>query len=216
MIYGGHGEGKSTWAAKFPNAIFLATEDGTNEIDCTRVLLDSLESFIQALKECIESDYSTIVVDSLDWLQKLVERFMDKQSIPTDYGKGAVYLEDKVSSILRGLDKCVDAGKTVIVIAHSEVRKAEDIQGNSWDQIRPRLSKRACDTVLEWCDVVLLCKREDFVRKEKGDFGREKTIASTAGRRIICTSPHPSYIAKSRIELPPTIDLDDSIERFLV
>jgi hypothetical protein len=216
LVYGGHGEGKSTWAAKFPNAIFLATEDGTNEIDCTRVQLTALEDFVGALKECIDSDFETVVVDSLDWLQRLIELYIEKNSIPTDYGKGALYIEEKISAILRGLDKCVESGKTVVLIAHSEIRKAEDHLGNSWDQLRPRLSKRACETVLEWCDCALLCKREDFVRTEKGDFGKEKTVASTAGRRILCTQPHPSYIAKSRIELPATIDLNDSIERFLV
>jgi len=216
MVYGGHGEGKSTWAAKFPNGIFLATEDGTNEIDCTRVRLTSVEDFVGAVKECIDSEFETIIIDSLDWLQKIFERHMEVNSIPTDYGKGALYLEEKISAILRGLDKAVENGKTIVLIAHSEIRKAEDVQGNSWDQIRPRLSKRACDTVLEWCDIVLLCKREDYVRTEKGDFGKEKTIASTAGKRILCTQPHPAYIAKSRIDLPPTIDLNDSIERFLV
>ena len=216
MVYGGHGEGKSTWAAKFPNGIFLATEDGTNEIDCTRVRLTTVEDFVSAVKECIDSEFDTIIIDSMDWLQKIFERHMEVNSIPTDYGKGALYLEEKISAILRGLDKAVENGKTVILIAHSEIRKAEDVQGNSWDQIRPRLSKRACDTVLEWCDIVLLCKREDYVRTEKGDFGKEKTIASTAGKRILCTQPHPAYIAKSRIELPPTIDLNDSVERFLV
>lgn len=216
LVYGGHGEGKSTWAAKFPNAIFLATEEGTNELDCTRVQLTTLEDFIGAVKECIDSDYGTVVIDTLDWLQKILERHMESNQIPTDYGKGSLWIEEKFTAILRGLDKCVENGKTIVLIAHSEVRKAEDVSGNTWDQIRPRLSKRACDTVLEWCDVVLLCKREDFVRKEKGDFGKEKTVASTAGRRVLCTQPHPAWIAKSRIKLPPTIDLNDDVQKFLV
>ena len=216
LVYGGNGCGKSTWAAKFPNAIFLATEDGTNDIDCTRVRLNNVPDFVEAVKECIDSEYDAIVIDSLDWLQKLFEKHMEETNVATDFGKGSLYLEAKFSAILRGLDKAVDNGKTIVLIAHSETRKAEDVSGNSWDQIRPRLSKRACDTILEWCDIVALCKREDFVRTEKGDFGKERSVASTSGRRILCTESHPSYIAKSRVKLPATIDLNDSIEQFLV
>ena len=39
MLYGSHGIGKSTWAAGAPNPIFLATEDGQDDIGVDRTPL---------------------------------------------------------------------------------------------------------------------------------------------------------------------------------
>jgi GTPase SAR1 family protein len=69
-IYGGQGNGKSTIASKFPKSIFLATEDGTSNIDCTRVQLESAIETLQAANECVSSDFETIVLDSADWFEK--------------------------------------------------------------------------------------------------------------------------------------------------
>ena len=198
LVYGGHGEGKSTWAAKFPNAIFLATEDGTNDIDCTRVSLTNVNDFVEAVKECIDSEYDTIVVDSLDWLQKIFEKHMEETGVQTDYGKGALYLEAKFSAILRGLDKAVEKGKTIVLIAHSEIHRGEN---------------ETRDGLIFDADF-LLVDNEDICRAPAGAL--QISVASTSGRRILCTESHPSYIAKSRVKLPATIDLNDSIEQFLV
>lgn len=101
------------------------------------------------------------------------------------------------------------------MIAHQEVREASDVHGNTWDQIRPKLSKRVTEMLLEYADEVLLAMREDYIRKEKGSFGKETAIASTAGRRVLKTDSHPSYVAGCRLDLPATIDMNDEITRFL-
>ena len=36
-VYGSHGVGKTTWAAKFKDALVIATEDGSKNIDVSRV-----------------------------------------------------------------------------------------------------------------------------------------------------------------------------------
>ena len=215
MVYGEGGIGKTTWASRFPNAIFLATEDGTNSIDCSRVLLDDAVDTVKAAIECSQSDYDTIVVDSIDWFNALLEKRLDEDNFDGSFGKLAVELARMLKKLLDALDRCVEAGKNVIVVAHNEVRRSEDIAGNTWDRISPKLPKRSCDLLIEWCDIVLMAKRDDFVRKEKGDFGKEINVATTSGRRILCTTSHPSYVAKTRIKLPATIDMNDQIDLFL-
>jgi len=200
VVYGEHGTGKTTWASKFRKPIFLATEQGTNEIDCTRVHLVKAVDVLKAAAECIDSDFETIVLDSADWFEKLLD--------------GAVEVARRFCKLLDALDKCTEAGKTVILLAHQEVRKAEDVSGNTWDVIRPKLSKKACERVMEWADVIMLAKFEVFVRTEEGDFGKQKGIATTTGRRVLLTTPHPSYVAKSRISLAATIDMNDSVSIF--
>lgn len=209
LIYGSHGIGKTTEASKFPSPIFLATEEGTNQIDCTRVQLKSARDTLKAAAECATSDFKTIVLDSADWFEKLIEEDLREEKFKTDYGKGAVEVARRFCRLLDAMDRCVEAGKTVILLAHQEVRKAEDIAGNTWDQIRPKLSKKAAERVMEWCDVIVLAQREDFVRTEEGDFGRTKGIATTTGRRVLLSKPHPAYLAKSRIELPAQFEISE-------
>jgi hypothetical protein len=215
VVYGEHGTRKSSWANKFSRPIFLATEDGTNEIDCTRLKLTSAVDTLKAAAECVNTDdFDTIVLDSADWFEKLNEEALREENFKMDYGKGSVELARRFCRLLDALDLCIDAGKTVILIAHQEIRKAEDLAGNTWDQLRPKLSKKACERVMEWADIILHAKREDFVRSEEGDFGRVRGVATTTGRYVLSTTPHPSYVAKSRIKLPAQIDMDDSVTIF--
>lgn len=167
-----------------------------------------------ACREAAESDFSTVVLDSVDWFEKIVEQAMEAEQFKTDYGKGAVEIARRFGKLLDALDLCINAGKTVVMIAHQEIRKAEDFRGAVWDQIRPKLNKKACERVMEWCDVIGHVRFEDSVRQEEGDFGRTRGIASTTGRRIVVTKPHPAYLAKSRVELPASVSTEEFHNHF--
>tara|TARA_Y100000033_G_C2755449_1_gene116151 strand:- start:1557 stop:2081 length:525 start_codon:yes stop_codon:yes gene_type:complete len=164
---------------------------------------------LQAANECANSEFDTIVLDSADWFEKLIEQALREENFKTDYGKGAIEIDRRFGKLLEQFDACIEAGKTVVVICHQEIRKAEDVAGNTWDQIKPKLSKRVCERLLEWSDIVLHMKREDFIRTEEGEFGRKKGIATTTGRRILCSESHPSFVAKTRYELPAIMDASD-------
>ena len=75
LLYGVEGIGKSTFGSLAPKAIFIQTEDGLDEIDCDKFpLATSYEDVITALAELRgqEHGYETVVIDSLDWLERLV------------------------------------------------------------------------------------------------------------------------------------------------
>jgi hypothetical protein len=211
LVYGEHGVGKTTWACKFPNPVVLATEDGSSDIDVARIRLQSATEALQAAADAPRTDFDTIVVDSVDWFEKLLEEMLHSEGFPTDFGKGTMEVARRVGRFLAELDKCVDAGKTVVLIAHSEVRKVEDVSGQSWDRLQPKLGKKACARVLEWADEVLLARIETFVTKKDEGFGRERGVATTTGRRILKSDSHPSYVAKRRISLSDEIDMNDPI-----
>lgn len=219
LIYGAHAVGKTTWAARFPKAIIVSIEDGTSDIDCTRIPSSEFkkaEDVLQAVIEIAKSDdFETVVIDSADWLERMIETGLMDSGFSFDYGRGAAEIARRFSKFLKVLDKCVESGKTVILVAHQEVREAKDTQGKSWDQIQPKLSKRVTELVLEYVDEGLLAMREDFVRTEKGKFGAETAIASTSGRRVLKTDSHPAYLACSRLELPSTMSMNDPITPFL-
>ena len=75
MIYGSEGIGKSSYAAGAPNAIFIQTEDGLGEIDCRKFpLAHSLSEVIAELTALRDEahKFQTVVVDSVDWLERLI------------------------------------------------------------------------------------------------------------------------------------------------
>ena len=214
LVYGSQGVGKTYAASLFPNPIFIATEEGTNDLDVTRVQLDDYKEVILAVREAAESNFETVVIDSADWFEKIIEQALVDEQFKTDYGKGAVETARRFGKLMSALDMCINSGKTVVLIAHQEIRKAEDFRGAVWDQIRPKLSKKSCERIMEWCDIIGHVRFEDSVRQEEGDFGRTRGIASTTGRRIVVTKPHPAYLAKSRVELPASVSTDEFHKHF--
>ena len=111
LLYGPHGIGKSTWASNWPNPVFVCTEEGSNDLDVTRTrLLTETSEVAQAIKEIHDSEYDTLVLDSIDWLEKLIQRDMDKEGFQDAFGRGTIEINRRISAILRMLDNVVKAG----------------------------------------------------------------------------------------------------------
>ena len=66
LVYGAQGVGKTSLASLFPKALFIATEEGTNELDVARIHLSDYKEVILAVREAGESDYETVVIDNDD------------------------------------------------------------------------------------------------------------------------------------------------------
>ena len=106
MLYGGHGVGKSTWASRSESPVFIQTEDGLGEIECAKFpLATEYAQVIQALSELYseEHDYQTVIVDTLDWLERLIwAEVCRKRGVESiediGYGKGYRYDHDEEDS----------------------------------------------------------------------------------------------------------------------
>ena len=75
MVYGQEGVGKSTLGASAPDPIFIQTEDGLGEIDtCKFPLAGSLSDVLAELTALRDEEHNfrTVVIDSLDWLERLI------------------------------------------------------------------------------------------------------------------------------------------------
>ena len=75
LVYGSEGVGKSLFSSRAPKPIFILTEDGTDQIDCHSFplckTLDDCMACLTALS-MEKHDYQTVVVDSVDWLERLI------------------------------------------------------------------------------------------------------------------------------------------------
>jgi len=216
------GVGKSTCASQTPKPIFIQTEDGLGQIDCHKFpLARSYEDVDSALAELHteKHSYQTVVIDSLDWLERIIWDRLCKaygvasiEKVDGGYGKGYIHALTFWRKILDRLAALRDdRGMMVMLVAHAKVEKFEDPEAPTYDRYSPRLNKHASALVSEWCDAVLFATRKIITRTEEGSFNRSRTIAAGQGRdggeRILRCVGGPSCIAKNRYGLPAELPL---------
>ena len=210
FLYGTHGVGKTTWAAGWENAIFLPTENGCGDLDVTRTrLLTTAKEVVDAITEVRSSDFKTLVLDSIDWTEKLVQRDLDKENFQDAFGRGAVEINRRVSSILRLLDTVIAAGKNVVLIGHAEIKTVTRPDGTSWSAYQPKLTKHAGASVCEWADELLFA--QTVVLTQNKQIGlKQVSVGVDTGYRVLYTEGTPAYQAKHRkIGLKPSYKLSD-------
>lgn len=223
LVYGTEGIGKSTLAARAPKPVFVQTEDGLNEIDCDKFpLASSFNDVLASLAELHtgDHDYQTAVIDSLDWLERMIwDAVCDDYGVKSiekvdgGYGKGYVYA---LNPWRQFLDRLValhqDRSMAIILIAHTKVEKFEDPESSPYDRYSPRLHKHAAALITEWSDAVLFATRKFRTQTEDAGFGRKRTTAHAIGKdggeRILRTVGGPSCVAKNRYNLDAELALD--------
>ena len=159
MLYGVHGIGKSTFGAMAPRPVFIQTEDGLDSIDCARFPpADAFDSVMAAIMELYTElhEYQTIVVDSLDWLERLIWEEVVRRKPRTDKGrevssiedygfaKGYTYALDLWKEVLDGLGALRnERAMMVILIAHAKIERFENPETDAYDRYSPT-SQQAC------------------------------------------------------------------------
>jgi hypothetical protein len=222
LLYGVEGIGKSTFASLSPRPVFIQTEDGLDELSCDKFPLATCSQDVTAalgdlLSE--EHDYQTVVIDSLDWLERLIwdrvcQDFGVKSIEKADGGYARGYMHaltywreivDQLTSLRS------ERQMAVILIAHSKVERVEDPLTTSYDRYSPRLHKHASALLGEWVDGIFFAHWKYHTRTEDTGFGRERSIAVPIGPagddRVLRTVGSPAWIAKNRFGLPAEIPL---------
>jgi hypothetical protein len=216
VIYGPEGIGKSTLAAQAPNPVFIQTEEGLDALDVTAFPLaieysqveDALSSLINE-----DHDFQTLAVDSLDWLERLILRavaaegnVLSIEDIP--YGKGYKLAIEKWRTVLEGFDILRnDKHMTIVLLAHSKIKRFEDPISDSYDQYRVDLHDAAAALVDEWCDVIGFLTQHVGIKSRDTGFGKKEIKGVGGGERILYTEGRPSYIAKSRYTIPSSLSI---------
>jgi len=217
MLYGTHGIGKSTFGAMAEAPIFVPTEDGLADIDCESFpLAKCLGDVMSALESLYTSEhkYKSVVIDSLDWLERLIwASVCSDESVENiekiGYAKGYTFATDKWRMILGALDALrSDRGMTIVLIAHAKIEKFENPETVPYDRYSPRLHKLASALVQEWADEVLFATYKVHTVKVAEGFNQAKHNGIGTGERIIRTVERPAHVAKNRLGLPEELPLD--------
>lgn len=217
LLYGTQGIGKSTFGAMADAPIFVQTEDGLGNIDCERFPLAGSYGDVLAALGALYSEehaYATVVLDSLDWLERLIwARVCADRSVETiediGYGKGYVFALTFWREVLAGLDALrSDRGMQVILVAHAQIEKFANPETDTYDRYSPRLQKLASALVQEWADEVLFATYRIHTKTVNEGFDRKRVQGIGTGERIIRTTERPAHVAKNRLNLPDEIALD--------
>lgn len=217
VIYGAEGIGKSTFAAQFPEPLFIDTEGSTKELDVARMdkpsswaMLNQQIDFVINNKPC-----RTLIIDTIDWAEALcVADLCARNSVNGiegfGYGKGYVYEKEDFGKFLNKLTDVINAGINVVLTAHACIKKFEqpDEMG-SYDRWEMKLGQKTGSVisplVKEWADMVLFANYKTLSVATDKDGKKHK---AQGGKRVMYTTHHPCWDAKNRYGLPEELPFE--------
>ncbi len=209
VLHGIHGIGKSSWAAGAPAPIFIPTEDGLVNIEVDHFpVAPTLDDFFGHMNALLseENEYKTVVIDTVDWLEKLIWRKVCEDNNVKNieacgYGRGYVFAMQHWDRFFTGLNMLRDKGMAVVLLAHNEIKTFNPPDGEGYDRYQIKLHKHAAAKLEEWADMVLFANFKIYV-----DADSNKVVNSS--ERVIHTTNRPAWRAKTRFTLPDELPLD--------
>lgn len=212
FMYGEPKVGKSTFANGAPNAIFLDLEGGLDALETSHIRITSLAKFDEALDALIEQehDFKTLVIDSADWLEKLIHEdicsrakassITDKTNQTTAYGNGYIVSRNMLSRYLAKLDSIREKKNiAIILIAHTIVRKMEQPDTESYDSFVIKMHDKASSLCTEWADILAFARQKTLVNPDK---------KASVGERVLILSDTKYATVGNRYNLPREVPLD--------
>lgn len=217
VIYGPEGIGKSTFASKFPDPIFIDTEGSTKKLDVARtpkptswtMLLEQVKYFRDNPGIC-----KTLVLDTADWAERLCVEHICSKSQKSGiedfgYGKGYTYLEEEFGQLLNLLEEVIERGINVVVTAHAQMRKFEQPDElGAYDRWELKLEKKTAPLLKEWADMVLFANYKTYVINVDGQGVQKGKNKAQGGKRVMYTTHHSCWDAKNRHNLAEELPFD--------
>lgn len=214
LQYGVPKIGKTTLASKFPDALFLLTEEGAKHLSIKAFHIKKWSDFLDRLKmiesavQANEFPLKTIIIDTVDNLAEFCEEWVcAKNSIniigDLDYGKGySLYKKEFITNVRR----ITQLGLGLQFISHAEEKEVQvnavtnpyapleaDLRSGKVKMIIPTLEKRAYKFISGLVDMILYLEID------------------SNNNRVINTKPTKHFEAGDRSgRLPAVMPLDYS------
>lgn len=217
LIYGEPKKGKTTFAYNAPNPVFIRTEDGLGALPDAKTfpLCRKYEDVIKYMAQLHneEHNFSTLVVDSLDWLESLIHEKVEAQygKPIADIGYQAGYkrAQDYWKEIISATNQIMENRNMMIIfIAHSRVSDYKDPDSEGFSKHLIKLHKEAASYVKERSDMILFVNTTLATKTEK-KFGAERKIALGGDERVLFVHDKNTNEAGTRYHnMPKEIPFD--------
>lgn len=223
VVYGPEGIGKTLFASKFPNPVFIDTEGSTKQYDLTRSEPSSWEAIMKDVQDAAAGELpgNTLVLDTADWAERMATKaVIDSHQWSgiedAGYGKGYQYVYESFGKLLNLLNDVAEHGINVVITAHAAMRKFEQPDElGTYDRWEMKLqnSQRAndCAMLKEWADTVIFANYKTYtVTVNDAKKAKDVKKKATGARRCMYLTHHPCWDAKNRWGISD--DLDDPFE----
>ena len=218
VIYGPEGIGKSTFASRFPDPVFIDTEGSTKALNVVRVDVHGWKDIKDAATEIILGRAGvpcrTLVLDTADWAEAMCADYVCTQNrwnslSSPGYGTGYRVNWETFKELIEIFNGAIANNINVVITAHAFMRKFEQPdEAGAYDRWEMKLQNspkaNIAATVKEWADMVLFANYRVIV-SDKDKQGKGK---AQGGRRVMYASHHPCWDAKNRYGLPDMMDFD--------
>lgn len=224
-VYGVEGIGKTTFAARFPDPLFIDTENSTAQMDVKR--LPRPDAWVELLSE-VEWVYNhpdcckTLVLDTADWAERLcIEAVCAQHQVDGveafSYGKGYVYAQEEFGRLLDKLELVRKLGIHIVIVAHAMMRKFEQPEETgAYDRWELKLSKKIAPMVREWVDALIFVNYKVLVVNVDGKGATKGKNKVQGGKRVMYLTHHACWDAKNRFGWPEEAEFSYEVVRGVV
>jgi hypothetical protein len=219
LLYGVGGMGKTTLAVSLPgNKLYVDLDMAIASLglDVPCVYPTTWQEVRAVVQNCGLQAGDWLIFDSCTELQTMLEHHVlatyktDKgATVKTiegyGFGKGFRFIYDEWCLLLTDCDRLIRAGVNVCFVAHSSEYKVDNVDGDDYHRIEPKLQdagdggKSSIKEKMRDWSAHVLCIREDVAVTDKGK-------AKGSGTRSLYCAVNPYCVAKSRQRDGVTLD----------
>jgi hypothetical protein len=221
ILHGKESVGKTFMACQSDSSIMLDLEHGAEIYDIPKIPLYGKDVSFDDCMEALRIIYAvnkdmgvkTVIVDSFDWVQKLIHKEVCKQkNVETidelKWGAGYQLAASLAQDFINGLDSLRQLGMEIIIICHTQIVKVDEPIHDLYEIYDLKLDRLIRNNLKEWSTIIAFCEFQQSTQLKGEKFGQKVYKAISTGDRIMHTVPQAGFVAKSRIPIPSPLPLD--------
>jgi len=199
ILIGERGVGKSTFGQAAPDPIFVGCEENDEMIVDRAPVPKTFKEITKQLDDIYKLKYKTLVVDTIDSIEKLRIRELLGQKTQLNWDKQAA-LENDFIGFRNQLKKLRDEKKMhIMILAHSKTRiKTDTIHQADYDTTEATLRKSLMTVFGDWTSCILFASYKTEIST---NVQTEKNYVIGDGERILLTEQRPGHPGKNRYGL---------------
>ena len=221
VVTGATAVGKTHFACQSDAPIMLDLEHGAEIHNNQKIPLYGKDIVFDDCIEALRLIYTnhkkigvkTVIVDSMDWVQKLIHKEVCKQkNVETidelKWGAGYQLSASLAQDFINGLDSLRQLGLEIVIICHTQIVKVDEPIHDLYEIYDLKLDRLIRNTIKEWATIIAFCEFDQKTHLKGERFGQKVYKAISTGNRIMHTVPQAGFVAKSRIPIPSPLPLD--------